>query len=620
MNDQKNLLMAFALSTAVLLAYFAFFAPEVPSPTDQQGDLSDRAQDISALPDDGDPLTALAPSGTPATQDTASPASAPRTPVFTAQAQGSLSARGLRLDDLLLPAYRETVAPSSDPIRLLEAQGGLNPYYVDFGWTSEDTRTITPGPQALWQATAGTSLEAGKAVTWQWSAQPGITYQTRITVDEDFLFTVELSVINTTDRPIQVTPYGRVVRYRTPETLGYFILHEGPYGVFDDTLSEYNYEDLADEGPIRHTTTGGWLGFTDKYWLVALAADRAQSAKTQFVHRPDDTYQDRYLALMQTRESLRVAPGTSGQATMHVFAGAKQVALVNSYAEQITGFDRAIDFGWFFFLTKPFFYALDKINDLVGNFGVSILIFTVLIKLVMFPLANKSYRSMSKMKLLQPQIAALREQCGDDRAKLNQEMMALYKREKANPVAGCLPIAIQIPVFFALYKVLFVTIEMRHAPFFGWIQDLSAPDPTSLFTAFGLIPWTPPQFLMIGIWPILMGVTMYAQQKLNPAPTDPIQQKIFSFLPFFFTFLLASFPAGLVIYWTWNNLLSIAQQAVIMRQAGALNLSKAPSPMPAAPKLSDQKPVATSSKKTKSEKKKEKKKGRKKDKKSSPKT
>ncbi|MEM7046454.1 MAG: membrane protein insertase YidC [Pseudomonadota bacterium] len=605
MNEQRNLLLAFVLSGVILLVWYLFFLP--PPQADLDPAVSVSSQNPASATDAAALLQSQEQAQGGADQPTnpANPASgtvqtaqtpAPRLSIDNAQVHGSMSARGLRLEDLVLAAYRETTSPSSDPIRLLAPQGDLNPYFVDFGWVSRDESITVPGPQALWEALNNPAgLRPGVPVTWQWQGE-GALYQARIVLDEHYLFTVDLSVQNQGTRPISLTPYGRISRYRTPDTLGYFILHEGPYGVFDDTLTEYSYDDLQDE-PISQTSTGGWLGFTDKYWLVALAAAQTIETKNQFIHREDATYTDRYLALLQTNAPLDVAPGDRQSVTLKVFAGAKQVALINTYAELMTGFDRAIDFGWFFFLTKPFFYALDWLNKLVGNFGLAILIFTVAIKLVLFPLANKSYRSMSKMKLLQPQILELRERFGQDRAKLNQEMMALYKREKANPVSGCLPIVLQIPVFFALYKVLFVTIEMRHAPFFGWIQDLSAPDPTTLFNAFGLIPWTPPTFLMIGVWPILMGASMFIQQKLNPPPADPIQQKIFTFLPIFFTFLLASFPAGLVIYWTWNNLLSIAQQMVIMRQVQAMTVT-APAP---ASQVSDAPPTKKTRKTRKAE-------------------
>ncbi|MDP4795974.1 MAG: membrane protein insertase YidC, partial [Rhodospirillales bacterium] len=354
-----------------------------------------------------------------------------------------------------------------------------------------------------------------------------------------------------------------------PHTTNFYILHEGLLGVVDGKLKEIKYTDLQEE-PAGDSaeSTGGWVGITDKYWLATLIPNQAEKVQTRFLHRKEgvvDVYQADYLGA-----PVVIPAGGSGSTKSHMFAGAKEVNLLDNYAEKfgIINFDLAIDFGWFYFLTKPIFLALLWIHALVGNLGVSILLLTVAIKILFFPLANKSYTSMSKMKKLQPQMVKLRERFADDKVKLNQEMMSLYKREKVNPASGCLPILLQIPVFFSLYKVLFVTIEMRQAPFFGWIQDLSAPDPTTIFNLFGLIPFTPPEMLMIGIWPLIMGVSMFIQQRLNPQPADPIQAKIFLFMPIFFTFLLAKFPAGLVIYWAWNNTLSILQQWVIMRRMG----------------------------------------------------
>ena len=348
-----------------------------------------------------------------------------------------------------------------------------------------------------------------------------------------------------------------------------FAGYEMPVHYADGVLKEHSYEDLRDEGRIEASTTGGWLGFTDKYWLVSLLPDQQTALKTRFTHSVAngvDKYQADYL-----RAPITVAPGESQQVSDHMFAGAKEVTLIDRYEEQlgVINFNKSVDWGWFHFLTRPIFYALHWLHGVLGNYGLAILALTLAIKLVFFPLANKSYRAMSQMKKLQPEMVKLRERYGDDKAKMNQELMALYKKEKINPAAGCLPILIQIPVFFSLYKVLFVTIELRHAPFFGWIHDLSAPDPTNLFTLFGLIPWAPPDILHLGLWPIIMGITMFLQMKLNPQPADPVQAKVFMLMPIFFTVLLAGFPAGLVIYWAWNNTLSIGQQALIMHRHGA---------------------------------------------------
>jgi YidC/Oxa1 family membrane protein insertase len=410
-------------------------------------------------------------------------------------------------------------------------------------------------------------LTADDPVTLTWTNDAGLKFTRTVAVDENYMFTVTQRVENTSGEAVTLHPYALVSRHGTPQTSGFFILHEGPIGVFDDTLKEVDYDELREEGVISQTSTGGWIGITDKYWLAAvIPADQAAPIEARFVHHRSDNidiYQTDFMG-----GGVAIGPGETVESTSRIFAGAKRARLLDHYAQtyNIPHFDRAIDFGWFYFLTKPLFYFLIYIQSYVGNFGIAILVLTVVIKLVFFPLANKSYKAMSQMRRLQPEMLKLRERFGDDKMRLNQEMMALYKREKVNPASGCLPMVIQIPVFFALYKVLFVIIEMRHAPFFGWINDLSAPDPTSIFNLFGLIPIDLPQFLTIGAWPLIMGVTMFLQQRLNPQPPDPVQARIFMVLPVVFTFMLAHFPAGLVIYWTWNNVLSIIQQWVIMRR------------------------------------------------------
>ena len=424
-----------------------------------------------------------------------------------------------------------------------------------------------PGSTTIWTSDSK-QLKPGQPVTLSWKNGAGLKFERTYSLDEGYMVTVTQKVTNTGETPTALFPYGLIARSGTPDTLGFYILHEGPLGVFDGTLREYDYDDVQETRKTEVTSNGGWIGITDKYWLAALVPDQAENFTYRFVHsieNKDDRYQVDYIG-----QSSSLAAGASIEITNRLFAGAKEVKLLDAYSEKfgIQNFDLAVDFGWFYFLTKPFFYAISWLNSYLGNFGLAILAFTVLVKAVFYPLANKSYRSMAKMRDLTPKLMTLREQYGDDKMRLNQEMMAIYKKEKVNPASGCLPILLQIPVFFALYKVLFVNIEMRHAPFYGWIKDLSVADPTSIFNAFGLIPWTPPDFLMIGIWPILMGLTMWLQQRLNPQPTDPVQAKVFMFLPLFFTFLLGTFPAGLVIYWTWNNLLSIAQQRLIMYRMG----------------------------------------------------
>ena len=565
MPDQKNLILAIVLSFLIIFG-FSYLNPP-PEPPPQQATTT---QQTGTGTGTGEPLVGVELPGEPVTASLTREESLEareRVQIDTPKLHGSLSLIGGRIDDLTLADYRETVDPESDEIVLLSPRNAPDPYYADFGWAAASGIAV-PGPDTEWAAD-GDLLTVGQPVTLTWDNGAGVEFERVISVDADYMFTITQRVKNNSDDPISISPYSRVQRFDTPDTLGFYILHEGPYGVFEETLQEHDYDELSEDGEVREESTGGWLGFTDKYWLVALIPDQSAPFTGQFAHR-DSNGRDRYLATMQRTDAETVFAGSAFEQTSHLYAGAKVVQTIERYGEEIgiQRFDLTIDWGWFHFLTRPFFYALAYINGLVGNFGVAILILTVAIKLVLFPLANKSYRSMAKMKALAPEMQKLKERFGEDRQKLNQEMMALYKREKANPASGCLPILVQIPVFFALYKVLFVTIEMRHAPFFGWIQDLSARDPTSMFNLFGLLPFTPPEFLLIGAWPLLMGLTMWLQQKLNPAPTDPIQQKIFAFLPIIFTVMLAAFPAGLVIYWAWNNLLSIVQQYVIMRSAG----------------------------------------------------
>ncbi|MEQ8965983.1 MAG: membrane protein insertase YidC [Azospirillaceae bacterium] len=573
MPDQKNLIIAIALSVAILLGW-QFFV-EGPRIAEEQA-----RQEAAQQAGEASGPTGVARDGLDAgTRDlTGGPTlggarsrdavleEAPRIRIDTPRLHGSFSLVGAQLDDLTLADYRETVDPDSPEIVLLSPRGAPNPYFADFGWLAAEGVPV-PGPDTRWRSDAEV-LSPDNPATLTWDNGQGLVFERTVAVDRDYLFTITDRVINEGGETVQLAPYGRVLRFGTPETLGFFILHEGPYGVFDTTLNEFSYSTLRDDEEIRRDSTGGWLGFTDKYWLVSLVPDQQATVDARFSHRLEGD-EDRYFSTFRSEQQV-LEPGGTIETTNRLFAGAKEVQLIDRYSETygIENFDLAIDFGWFYFMTKPFFYALAWINGIVGNFGVAILIFTVAIKLVFFPLANKSYKAMSKMKALQPQMQEIRERYTDDRQRMNQEIMDLYKREKVNPASGCLPILIQIPVFFALYKVLFVTIEMRHTPFFGWIQDLSAPDPTSIFNLFGLLPFQPPDPLMIGVWPLIMGVTMFLQQKLNPAPADPIQQKIFMALPIVFTFLLARFPAGLVIYWAWNNTLSIAQQWLIMRRHG----------------------------------------------------
>ncbi len=584
MFDNRNMILAIAISVVILVAFEFFKTPIEPLPVQQQAAQQTSSGSAPEPSSSGLPSASDVPQGSDApapgvsiTTDAAIAAasrnellaSPGRIAIKSDRISGSISLTGGRIDDLSLINYRETLDAESKNIVLLLPKGLKNAYYAEFGWVpgANGTALKLPDANTVWSADHDT-LSPENPVTLNWDNGEGLLFSKTIAIDEEFMFSITQRVENTGTTAVSMHGYSLVSRRTTPETTGFYILHEGLLGVFNDTLSEVDYDDLQETGSVEQSSTGGWIGITDKYWLTALVPDQTHAVNSRFVHRKDgndDKYQVDFLDAAQS-----VAAGGSIESKSHFFAGAKEVRLLDFYEEDlgVARFDLAIDFGWFYFLTKPIFHALLWINNHVGNLGVSILLLTVAIKALFFPLANKSYVAMSKMKKLQPKMVKLREQYGDDKMKLNQEMMALYKAEKANPASGCLPILVQIPVFFALYKVLFVTIEMRHAPFFGWIQDLSAPDPTTLFNLFGLIPWDPPSFLMIGVWPLLMGISMFLQQKLNPQPADAIQAKIFLFMPIMFTFLLASFPAGLVIYWAWNNTLSILQQWVIMRRMG----------------------------------------------------
>jgi YidC/Oxa1 family membrane protein insertase len=591
MNDQKNLILAIILSVVIMVGYEVFFAKKPPlpdAPAKQEQTMQAPAQGPApAAPAAGTAPQAPATGVGSAPQPPATASSAPAAPerqatqVYPARAEvlkrnprvtidsprlhGSINLKGGQIDDVELKDYRTTLDPESPPVLLLSPQGVEDAYFAELGWVGSGVEV--PGPDTVWTADRDT-LSLNQPVTLTWSNSQGLTFSMVYSIDENFMFTVNQKVRNAGGQTVTLYPYAFVSRRTTPPVLGYFVLHEGPLAVFNNTLKEVSYADLQKDAKIETPTTGGWLGFTDKYWLAALVPDQKAEVKTRFLHSMDgtiDKYQADYLG-----GPVAVPAGSEAESVNRVFAGAKEVSLLDGYSEKlgIARFDLAIDFGWFYWITKPIFYALVWMHKLVGNFGIAILLLTVLIKLAFFPLANNSYKAMSRMRKLQPQMLKLRERFGEDKVRLNQEMMSLYKREKVNPAAGCLPMLVQIPVFFSLYKVLFVTIEMRHAPFFGWIKDLSVADPTNLFNLFGILPFTPPAFLHLGIWPIIMGVTMYFQMKLNPQPVDPVQAKIFQYMPILFTFMLGSFPAGLVIYWAWNNVLSMAQQWAIMKREG----------------------------------------------------
>lgn len=565
MNEQRNLIFAIVLSAAILFGFQYFFPSSKPAPV-ENGPVAG----APPVPQAGNVPAPAVQAASPAENRAAALNKSRRIPVRTPSLHGSINLKGAVFDDLTLVKYTETPDPKSGEITLLSPAGAPHPYFAEFGWVPADAAIKVPKADTIWTPAAGSPAElgAGGKLSLSWDNAEGLRFVRTISVDENYMFTIQQRVENYGTKAVTLHPYALVARSGTPHTEGMYILHEGPLGVLDGTLKEIKYDDLAKEGQVRDKTTGGWLGITDKYWLTALVPDQKEEVTGRFVHQRMDNA-ERYQVDF-TGAPRVIEPGASVEAGTNFFAGAKQVALLDAYGEKlgIERFSYAIDFGWFWFLTKPFFYLLQMLHSVLGNMGLAILAITVVLKAVMFPLANKSYVSMTKMKKLQPQMQSLQARYGEDKPRLQQEMMALYKREKVNPVSGCLPILVQIPVFFALYKVLFVTIEMRHAPFYGWIHDLSAPDPLTPFNLFGLIPWDPPSFLAIGIWPLIMGVTMWLQQKLNPQPADPVQAKMMSFLPIVFTFMLGNFASGLVIYWAWSNSLSILQQWVIMRKAG----------------------------------------------------
>jgi YidC/Oxa1 family membrane protein insertase len=570
--DQKRLFLAIAISVAILVG-FQLIMPKPPHPAQTAASGTQTTQTATGLPKPSDTIGAepqdagLPPS--PAPKDI------PRIKIAAPRVQGSISLLGARIDELVLRDYRETIAPHSPLVQLLEPIGGKEPNYVQFGWTAADGTKVPDPNTTIWTASGADTLSPGKPVTLSWDNGAGVTFEIILSIDDNYMFAARQRVRNASAAAVQVKPWSRIRRDYTPVTEGYYILHEGLLGVIDGRLKEMKYAEAKTEGDKNHglafssTSSNDWAGITDKYWLTALIPAPTQSQLVSFIHTklPGDGYQ----VAFEAAAPVSVPPAGDESVTTHVFAGAKEVHLLDRYESEdhIVNFDKAVDFGWFYFLTKPFFYAIDFLNGLLGNFGLAIMAFTLCIKLLFFPLANKSYRSMSKMKLLSPKMTALREQYKEDPGKLQSEMMKLYKTEKVNPASGCLPMVIQIPVFFSLYKVIFVTIEMRQAPFFGWIHDLSAIDPTNVFNLFGLLPFDPTTIsplLHLGAWALIMGVTMFFQQKLNPPPPDPVQARIFQFMPIIFTFMLARFPAGLVIYWSWNNTLTIAQQWLIMRQ------------------------------------------------------
>ena len=478
--------------------------------------------------------------------------------------QGSINLYGATFDDIILKDYKMKVEKDSEPVRVLFRENSETPFLVRNGWAST-TKIDLPNKNTLWKIKGIESANKG-LIELFWKNNQGITFQRKIVFDENYLIKITDSVINLSEDIINLSNYSYIQRKNHRPENKFFILHEGPIGVFNQELRELSYDEIEEKKVITENASTGWIGITDHYWQVSIFPEAGNKFESNFknIKNQKNSIQVDFI----NKEIFSLKPSETISTNSFIFVGAKEVPLIDSYMKKynIQNFDLSVDFGWFYFLTKPLFYALNYLSLFFGNFGIGIIILTLFVRVLLFPLANKSFKSMNAMKLLTPEIQRLKERFKDDKTRMNQEMFNLYKQKKINPAAGCLPILLQIPIFFALYKVLFVSIEMRHAPFFGWIKDLSAPDPTSIFNVFGLIPWDPPGFLVIGIWPILMGLTMYLQQKLNPPPPDPIQAKIFMMLPFIFTFLLATFPAGMVIYWTFNNILSIAQQSLILRK------------------------------------------------------
>ncbi len=464
------------------------------------------------------------------------------------------------MDDIIFKNYTQNIN-SEEKVILLSPNGLDEGYYIETGWASTNKNIDLPNNKTEWSTVGNSKLTPNNPVTLKWTNDKQITFLKTIELDEKFLFKVKQQIKNDGNNKYDFYPYAQIVRDKKPKVLGYYILHEGFIGVFDEELKEEDYKDI-EEKKFTANSYSGWLGITDKYWITAIVPEKNRNFKSEFI------YDKNYRANFIQTEPIQSSPNQTISSEIRVFTAAKEVDVIDSYAknQKIEKFDLTIDWGWFYFFTKPLFFVADYFFKLTGNFGFAIILITACIRLIFFPLANYSFKSMAKMKVLQPEMVRLKELHKDDKVKLQQEMMALYKREKVNPISGCLPVLIQIPFFFAIYKMLFVTIEMRQQPFFGWIQDLSARDPTSVFNLFGLIPWDPPTFLMIGAWPIMMGFTMYIQQKLNPTPPDPIQAKIFMFFPLFLTIVLAPFPSGLVVYWTINNILTMAQQWIIIKR------------------------------------------------------
>ena len=553
--DIKNVIAAISLSAAVIIIYGLFFAPS----QEQINKLNvekekDKIVKNSEAPSLNDEQNISTISRSDAIQESQ------RIKFENNNIVGSISLAGSVIDDLTFKNYSK-VLNGKEKVILLNPKKVKNGYYIETGWVTNDKNIDLPNFKTIWKVDGNNKLSPKNPVKIFWDNSQQIRFEKKISLDEKFHFTVQQSIINSSNNKYDFYPYAQIIRNISPQVTNFYILHEGMLGVFDDQLIEKDYDDI-EEKKYSVNSSSGWLGITDKYWIASIIPENNKKFRADF------DYKNKFRASYIETYPLEVDGKQKINNKINIIVAAKEVGVIDGYAEtlKISKYDLAIDWGWFYFIVKPLFFAIDYFFKITGNFGIAIILITLCIRIVFFPLANYSFRSMAKMKILQPEMTRLKELHKNDKTKLQQEIMALYKKEKVNPLSGCLPILIQIPFFFAIYKMLFVTIEMRHQPFFGWIKDLSERDPTSIFNFFGIIPWDPPSFLIIGAWPCFMGLTMYLQQKLNPTPPDPVQQKIFMFFPLFLTVILAPFPSGLVIYWTVNNILTMAQQVVIMKR------------------------------------------------------
>ena len=557
--ENRNVIIAVILSTAILIGWSMYF--ENPDEAQRKRlELQGKTETQTNIQKPETPQTAKA-NPTKGISRSDALKESDRVFIENSNLSGSISLRGALIDDIILKNYRETLDKSSKPIVVLSPKKSEDGYFVESGWATTKSDVKVPDNNSVWQIREGKKLTPASPVTLEWNNREGVVFSKKIELDDKYLFKITETIRNEKSKTIELFHYSQITKNTKPNTENFYILHEGLIGVVDKNLKEETYSTIEKE---KKTYTGksGWFGITDKYWMSAIIPESGKSFKGEY------SFANSYKANFIISEPTIANPQKSTSNTLKIFIGAKEVYPIDNYTEKekIDRFDLSIDWGWFYFITKPLFFVIDYIFKIVGNFGVAIIILTLLVRILFFPLNNYSFKSMAKMKVLQPEMLRIKELYKDDVKRTQQEMMALYKREKVNPLSGCLPILVQIPIFFAVYKMLFVTLEMRHAPFFGWIKDLSAADPTTIFNLFGLIPWNPPSFLMIGVWPILMGITMYFQMKLNPTPPDPIQAKIFAFFPLIMTVMLATFPSGLVVYWTVSNVLTMAQQYYIMKK------------------------------------------------------